>query len=80
MLRTGRALRGELRALGLEAYFDQVEMPLAPVLAEMEAAGVAVDTAALQHLDQVFAGELERLAARMYEIAGVPFNPDSRSR
>jgi DNA polymerase-1 len=71
------ALRGELRSLGLEAYFDEVEMPLAPVLAEMEAGGVAVATAALQHLDEVFARELERLSARMYEIAGVQFNPDS---
>ena len=71
------ALRRELHSLDLEAYFDQVEMPLAPVLAEMEAAGIAVDTAALQHLDGVFAGELERLAARMYELAGCQFNPDS---
>ncbi len=71
------ALREELRGLGLEAYFDQVEMPLAPVLAEMEAAGVAVDTAALEHLDEVFAAELARLATRMYELAGTQFNPDS---
>jgi DNA polymerase-1 len=36
-----------------------------------------VDTAALEHLDQTFAAELERLAGRMYELAGGEFNPDS---
>lgn len=71
------ALRKELQGVGLEAYFDEVEMPLAPVLAEMEAAGIAVDTVALERLDQVFAGELQRLAERMQELAGMAFNPDS---
>ncbi len=70
-------LRRELREVGLEAYFDTVEMPLASLLVAMEAAGVAVDTAALERLDAVFSQELERLSARMYELAGTSFNPDS---
>ncbi len=71
------ALRKELQAVGLEAYFDQVELPLSPVLAEMEAVGIAVDRAALERLDRVFAAELERLSGRMQKLAGTEFNPDS---
>lgn len=70
-------LREELRAVHLEPLFDEVEMPLAPVLAEMEAVGLAVDTAALERLDEAFARELDRIAARMRELAGTDFNPDS---
>lgn len=75
--RLEKRLREELRTIGLEPLFDEVEMPLAPVLAEMEAVGLAVDTAALERLDEDFARELDGLAARMYQLAGGEFNPDS---
>ncbi|NLO73583.1 MAG: DNA polymerase I [candidate division WS1 bacterium] len=71
------ALRQRLRDLGQEWLLDEIEVPLATVLAEMEAVGIAVDAEALQRLDQHFGEELERLLERMTELAGESFNPDS---
>ncbi|HEY3398548.1 MAG TPA: DNA polymerase I [Armatimonadota bacterium] len=70
-------LREELRTLSLEPLFEKVEMPLARVLADMEAVGLALDSAVLRRLDEAFARELADLAGRMYELAGTEFNPDS---
>jgi DNA polymerase I len=66
-----------LQRADLEPLFAQVEMPLARVLADLEAAGIAVDTAALGRLDEAFTTELEELAERMFALAGSRFNPDS---
>ncbi len=54
--------------------FEKVEMPLVPVLKEMEIKGIKVDTAKLSDLSSFFALELESLETRIYEIAGEKFN------
>jgi DNA polymerase-1 len=66
--------RAELETRGQMQLYGEVEVPLAPVLAKMEAAGVTIDT---QELDVVGA-EVEtaatRLQARIYDFAGEEFN------
>lgn len=58
----------------LVPLMNRLELPLIPVLADMERAGVCVDRNALQgFLDEVQA-ELDRLTARIYEAAGGEFN------
>ncbi len=57
--------------LGL--YVD-VELSLAPVLAGMEGAGIAVDPAQLDTLASDVDGAVLRLGAEIYELAGEPFN------
>jgi DNA polymerase-1 len=52
-------------------------MPLVPVLARMELRGVAVDVAFLEGLGARFGEEIEKLRARVYDLAGVEFNIDS---
>ncbi|HEX7612643.1 MAG TPA: DNA polymerase, partial [Candidatus Limnocylindrales bacterium] len=59
---------------GLDRLFRDIEMPLIPVLAEMEAAGVAIDRAALAVLDIEFGGEMTRLEAEIYADVGHEFN------
>ena len=59
---------------GLERLFRDIEMPLIPVLAEMEAAGVAIDSAALAALDIEFGAEMARLEAEIYADVGHEFN------
>ncbi|HBN26063.1 MAG TPA: DNA polymerase I [Desulfobacteraceae bacterium] len=59
---------------GLLELFEKVEMPLVPVLKEMETNGIKVDTAKLSDLSSFFALELESLETRIYEIAGEKFN------
>ena len=69
-------LRRELEALGpaLPALLDQVELPLEPVLALMEATGIRIDTAYLQELGSSLGATLERLEAEARAAAGVDFN------
>jgi DNA polymerase-1 len=72
------AVRGPLeKALGesgLDRLFREVELPLIPVLAEMEAAGVAIDRDALGLLDTEFTREMARLESEIYLDVGHEFN------
>ena len=68
------ALEAELGEAGLADLFNEVEMPLLPVLADMELAGVAIDRAALAAMAEEFGGQLTSLEARIYELVGHPFN------
>lgn len=69
-------LRAELEALGpaLPALLDQVELPLEPVLAQMEATGIRIDIAYLQELGSSLGTTLERLETEARAAAGVDFN------
>jgi len=58
---------------GLRALFEDVELPLTAVLSAMEREGVRVDEAVLERLAKEFGSELERLEARVYELAGERF-------
>jgi DNA polymerase-1 len=58
---------------GLARLYDEVELPLIPVLAEMEATGVAIDGAALAELAASFAQEIARLESEIYESVGHQF-------
>jgi DNA polymerase-1 len=64
-----RALQEE----GLERLFREIELPLIPVLARMEAMGIAVDLEALAVLDREFRTEIERLEAEIYAAVGHQF-------
>ena len=69
-------LRGQLAELGpaLPQLLEQVELPLEPVLALMEATGIRIDTAYLGELSQELAHTLERLDSEAKAAAGVEFN------
>ncbi len=67
-------LEEELREAGLANLFFEVEMPLVPVLARMERAGVLIDREALAEMHEEFAAKLAELEARIYELVGHPFN------
>ena len=76
-LRLVAPLRKELEEQGQTALFEQLEMPLSDVLRRMEAAGVALDVAALGEMSvrcQARAVELEK---SIHELAGEPFNVKS---
>ncbi len=69
-------LRAQLAELGpqLPALLDQVELPLEPVLAQMEATGIRIDTGYLGELSQELAQTLERLEGEAKAAAGTEFN------
>ena len=57
--------------------FERFELPLVPVLARMELAGIGVDRAYLEGLGRELRSELAELEARIHELAGEPFNVNS---
>jgi DNA polymerase-1 len=59
---------------GLDRLFREVELPLIPVLARMEATGVALDRDALAVLDTEFGAEISRLEQEIYRDVGHEFN------
>lgn len=59
---------------GLEKLFREVEMPVMPVLARMEAHGIKLDLNALSKISQELADEAVDLEKEIYEIAGKQFN------
>jgi DNA polymerase I len=67
-------LEKRLTEVGLERLFREVELPLIPVLARMEATGVALDLAALDVLDRDFRAEIGRLGEGIYADVGHEFN------
>jgi DNA polymerase-1 len=67
-------LEKALAESGLDRLFAEIELPLIPVLAEMEAAGVAIDRGALSKLDLEFGGEMARLESEIYADVGHEFN------
>jgi len=69
-------LRSQLADLGprLPLLLEQLELPLEPVLAAMEATGIRIDTAYLGELSQELAATLERLEAEAKQASGSDFN------
>ncbi|MGC9316399.1 MAG: DNA polymerase, partial [Armatimonadota bacterium] len=76
-----RELREPMRRLldqaGMLALFDDMEMPLAPVLAEMELSGIAIDTGKLEELGEQLDEMVAGLEEQICEIAGCEFNVGS---
>ncbi len=68
------SLADALVAASLDRLFREVELPLIPVLARMEAVGVALDREALGVLDREFATEIARLERDIHESVGHEFN------
>ena len=67
-------LEQELADGGLANLFSEVEMPLVPVLARMELAGVLLDREALAAMHEEFAAQLSGLESRIFELVGHDFN------
>ncbi|RMH42252.1 MAG: DNA polymerase I [Deltaproteobacteria bacterium] len=74
LLPAADALRERLRAADLERLHDELELPLARVLSDMERAGVRVDVACLRALGDRLSAHIAALERRVHELAGEPFN------
>ena len=66
-------LEAALAEEGVERLFAEVELPLVPILARMEANGVALDRAALTELDAEFKTEIQRLERAIFDAVGHEF-------
>ncbi|MGB0011510.1 MAG: DNA polymerase I [Candidatus Sulfotelmatobacter sp.] len=74
---TGRlasAFREEIKQAGLTKLYEEIDLPLVPVLARMEQAGVKIDTAALAQMSTELEREIAIKAREIQQIAGTEFN------
>jgi DNA polymerase-1 len=74
---TGRlttALREDVKQAGLTKLYEEIDLPLVPVLARMEQAGVKIDTAALSKMSTELERESSAKAKEIHELAGTEFN------
>jgi DNA polymerase-1 len=76
-LRIREILAAQMEAEGLVKLFDELEMPLVEVLADLEYTGIRVDRAELDRQRDHLAHRIEALRAKILEAAPHPFNPDS---
>lgn len=67
-------LEERLRRDGLYELYSEVELPLAPVLAGMELAGVKIDVGQLEALSITLNADMRQLEQQIYELAGEEFN------
>ncbi|MFZ0231717.1 MAG: DNA polymerase I, partial [Candidatus Acidiferrales bacterium] len=77
LLRLAPILRAEVENQGLLELYEKVDLPLAAVLARMEAAGVRVDPVELERISTKTLEELGKLEKSIYGIAGSEFNINS---
>ena len=74
------ALAAKLRPLvteDLRKVYDEIDLPLAPVLARMERTGIRIETGQLNALSQSMDAEIQRLTDEIHALGGKPFNINS---
>ncbi len=76
-LKLYHVLEPQLKENNLETLFWDIEMPLVPVLADMEMNGVLLDTKALKETSDIFNKRMNEYEEKIYEQAGEKFNISS---
>lgn len=79
-LRLADLFQEQMEQMGVTTLFKEVEMPLLPVLAQMEAMGITVDVAVFQRLRTEFDRERSRVEHDIHEAAGEEFNINSNAQ
>ena len=72
--RTASVLYARILDKKLETIYSEVELPLAPLLYQMERAGLKVDPKVLSDLSSYIGQELHKLTVKIYQLAGREFN------
>lgn len=66
-----------LKSTSTQQLFDEVEVPLIPVLADMEAEGITLDKSALAELSLALEKDIVAIENEIQQLAGTPFNVSS---
>ncbi len=70
-------LRPQIHQQELHSVYQDIDLPLAPVLAQLEMTGIRVDTEVLAELSVRLTERIERIAQNIYDLCGRPFNINS---
>lgn len=76
-LKLKNILEKELQEKNDEKLFREIEMPLVPVLAQMEMNGARIDTAALKNISEELSAKMQAIETEIYALAGTEFNISS---
>lgn len=76
-LRLKNVLEPQLKEVGAESLFWDIEMPLVKVLADMELNGVLLDTESLNEIERTFTERMQQYERHAFELAGEEFNISS---
>jgi DNA polymerase-1 len=76
-LQAAEKMEPMLKEAGVKRLFDELEMPLVPLLSKLEMTGVALDVEALNELGKELGARLIEMEARCYKLAGHEFNLNS---
>lgn len=77
LIELAEMLTPEIEQRGLKRLYNEIELPLAEVLAHIEAAGVLIDPVILGQMSKEFEKSLTELTREIYDLAGQPFDIDS---
>jgi DNA polymerase I len=67
-------LEAEMRNLGVDYLFHEIELPLAGVLADMESEGVAIDVPYLKEMQDELGAQMAAIESEVEQVAGQKFN------
>jgi DNA polymerase I len=70
-------LRSRIEEQELTSVYETMDLPLAPVLADMERTGIRIDPGELDKMSQAMEKEIRRLEREIWELAGLEFNVNS---
>ncbi len=76
-LAVSEMLRPQVERQELLIVYQDIDLPLAPVLAQVEMTGIRIDSAVLAELSGRLTERIEKIAQKIYDIAGHPFNISS---
>ncbi len=67
----------KLKEKNLEKVYEEIELPIMPVVREMEKHGILIDQEYFKKLSKEYHAELDKLTAKIYQMAGTEFNINS---
>ncbi|HEX6895164.1 MAG TPA: DNA polymerase I, partial [Bryobacteraceae bacterium] len=67
----------EIEQQGFRKIYDEIDLPLASVLARMEQTGIRIEPHELKLLSERLEGDIQHLSGEIYQLAGKPFNINS---
>ncbi len=75
--RLAPALHAQVKEQKLESVYEKIDLPLAPVVADVERAGIRVNPKELDKMSQSMEKEIRRLEKEIWKLAGSEFNVNS---
>jgi DNA polymerase-1 len=72
-----RVMREEADALGTRRVYEEIDLPLVPILLGMEKAGVRIDSGVLSKMAERLSADMQRIGEEIYALAGQRFNINS---